>query len=163
MIIYTTLKANRENDVDFVNYCDDCITQVGSIFGEEYIADDDYTNWDKLWNDFTEKQIESKVLKFIKEDAKDKEEGCFFKYEKILIDREFAYDDCLEGVKAGILTASDLRDIDRKSKKFGFSVKKSDWDENGDWHTLYINDIIEEYFPCNYDLNDECINCGNCH
>ena len=125
MIIYTTLKQNRANDVDFVEYCDECFTQVGGLFGEEYVDEYDYTDWDKLWNDFTDKQIESRVLKFLKEDAKDKEEGLLFKYEKILIDRELAYDDCVAGVKAGILKASDLRDIDRKSKKYGFSFVTS--------------------------------------
>ena len=162
MIIYTTLKQNRANDVDFVEYCDECFTQVGSIFGEKYIADDGYSNWDKLWNDFTDKQIESKVLKFLKEDAKDKEEGLLFKYGKILIDREFAYNDCVAGVKAGILTAFDLRVIDRESKKFNFSVKKSDYGEDGYYHTYYIDDIINEYFPCNYESEGECNNCGNC-
>lgn len=162
MIIYTTLKQNRANDVDFVEYCDECFTQVGGLFGEEYVDEYDYTDWDKLWNDFTDKQIESRVLKFLKEDAKDKEEGLLFKYEKILIDRELAYDDCVAGVKAGILKASDLRDIDRKSKKYGFSVKKSDYGEDGYYHTYYVDDIIEEYFPCNDDLNGECNNCGNC-
>lgn len=162
MIIYTTLKENKVHNVDFVEYCDNCITVVGGLFGEEYVDETDYTDWDKLWNDFTDRQIESKVLKFLKDDAKDKEDGVMFKYEKILIDREFAYHDCIEGVKAGILTASDLREIDRKSEKFGFKVKKGEYGDDGYYHNYYVDDIIDEFFPCQKDEEGYCTNCCNC-
>lgn len=162
MIIYNTLKANRENNVQFVSFVDECITAIGSLFGDEYVDDYDYTDIDKLYNDFSDKQIESKVLKFIKEDAKDKEDGCFFKMGKVFIDREFAYDDCVDGVKKGIFKASDLREIDRKSKSYHFRVRKEDYGDDGYYHSYYVDDILEEYFPCNSELGDGCNNCGNC-
>ena len=71
-MIYTTLKANREADTKFVHYCEECVIPIGYAFGDEYLDDGD-SNWDKIEEDFTEKQIESKVLKYLKEDAKDKD------------------------------------------------------------------------------------------
>ena len=162
MIIYTTLKENRKNNVNFVQFVEECITPIGYLFGKEYIDEYDYSDLDKIYEDFTTRQIESTVIKFIKEDAKDKEDGCFFKHKNVFIDREFAYDDCVDGVKRGIFKASDIHEINKKSKKFGFKIKKESWNENDEWHTYYANDIIDEYFPCNFDIHNECTNCRNC-
>lgn len=164
MIIYTTLKANREAGNDFVNYVDECITQVGRFFGEEYMDEYDYTDWHKIWNDFTDKQIESKVLKGMKEDAKDREDGSFFKYKNILIDRGFAYEDIEEAIKEGILICSDLRAIQKQSEKYNFKIEADIKDnETGYWHMRYMSDLIEQYFPCHYNMEGECNNCGNCN
>ena len=108
-MIYTTLKANREAGINFVDFIDECITVIGRFFGEEYVDENDYTNWDKLSEDFSKSKIESIVLKSIKEDAKDKEDGIFFKYGKILIERDYAFDDIRKAVQLGLLTCSDLR------------------------------------------------------
>ena len=167
-MIYTTLKANREAGINFVDFIDECITVIGRFFGEEYVDENDYTNWDKLSEDFSKSKIESIVLKSIKEDAKDKEDGIFFKYGKILIERDYAFDDIRKAVQLGLLNRSDLHKIEKQSQKYNFRVRKEGWDETGtatdkgDWTTWYMDDIIDEFFPCGFDEETGCLNCGNC-
>jgi hypothetical protein len=162
MIIYTTLKQNREHNNNFVQYIDECFLPIGIFFDGNYIDEDDYTNWDKLYNDYTEKQIESIVLKGIKEEAKDKDSG-ILKYKKYLIDLEFAYDDLEKGIQQGLFLKSDIEKIFQKAKKIGHPIKKEDYDENGYFHTYGKYDLFDKYFPCDYDNNGECTNCENCN
>lgn len=161
-MICSTLKANREHETKFVDFVDECIHCIGSVFGEDYVDDMDYTDWDKLEQDYSTREIESVVLKWIRADAKDWEDGYMFQVGKFFITREFAYDDLEELLKKGLLTGGDLRKVKKDQKKFNFKVEKDIRNEEGYWHLHYIDDLIEEYFPCNYDLEGECTNCGNC-
>lgn len=161
-MIYTTLKQNRENNIDFVQYVDETVYQVGHMFEDEYIDKHGYTDWERLEKDFSYKQIESTVLKWIKEDAKDKEDGCFYKFKKFLIDRAFAYMDVEELIQKGLITGGDLRKIKEDSKKYHFSFS-GDVYEDGEWVYKDYDDLRDKYFPCASKLTGECNNCQNCY
>ena len=161
-MICTTLKANRENETKFVDFVDECIHCIGSVFGEDYVDDMDYTDWDKLEQDYSTREIESVVLKWIKADAKDKEDGTMFQVGKFFITRDFAYNDLKELLNKGLLTKGDLRKVKKDQKKFNFKVLNENAGDDGYYHWEGIDDLIDEYFPCDYDLEGECTNCGNC-
>lgn len=161
-MIYTTLKANKENEIDVALYCDEVITAVGALFGEGYLDKYDYTEWDKLMADYTDRQIQSRALKELKEYAKE-EDSILLKHKKFIIDIELGYDE-LEGMlKKHLLTVKDLKAIERKARKRGFKLMKQV--PNGDYTYTYkdVDDLIEEYLPCYAAVNNTyCNDCGNC-
>ena len=173
-MMYTTLKANKENGVDFIDIAydvEESWTVVADLFdnSEKYHDEQEETDFDKLYADYTERQVASACIKYMKKLAKDKEEPVMI-YGKIFIDLDcdgaIAYDQVKQLVKDGVITGSNqLKEIDKKAKKNGVTIRKDIcYDmENHYWRFYYISDIIEEYFPCYSDTHDGyCNNCGNC-
>ena len=165
-MIYTTLKANREANIDIAIYCDDTIAPVGELFDEsgKYMDKHDYTDWDKLLEDYTDRQIQSRALKYLKEYAKE-DDSILVKHGKYLIDVELGYDEIEIILKEGMfkLTVKDLRSIERKANKRGYKLTKEVPRDEYTYTWKDLNDLIDEYLPCYADVNDTyCNDCGNC-
>ena len=174
MAIYTTLKANKEHGIDDLDIAiayDETYGAVGALFGDEYKDEWDYTDFDKLCEDYTDRQIASACLKQLKQMAKGKDSDVLnWTPGKVFIDLdapEIAYIQVEQLIRDGVITGSnDLRDIDRKARKKGCTIRKEVcYDQENHYYTMsYIDDLIEEHFPCYMELNDtSCNNCGNCH
>ena len=183
MVLYTTLKENKQHGIDetdIVMYCDECFYLVASLFkdGEKY-EDGDYTDFDKLYEDYTPRQVASTVLKYLRQEAKDKENFLLNDpplkvFIELDADGEIAFDhlECL--IEDGEITGSNtLNDIRDKARKKGRTIRKGEWYGENDIYFRYrtIDDLIDEYFPCQETLmidedGDEymaCTQCGNCH
>lgn len=172
-MIYTTLKQNQAKGNDYLDiaiYTEECWTIVADLFdnGEKYHNKWDETDFDKLCEDYTDRQIASACLKYLKTRAKDKD-GCLMIWNKIFFDLdciECAYDQIVELIQDGTITGSrQLEEIDGKAKKRGYTIRKEyTYGENNIYHGYeYISNLIYEHFPCYADLNDDyCNNCGNC-
>ena len=173
MVLYTTLKANKEHDIDYwdiFQYCDESWTLVADMFedGEKYV-DGDYTDYDKLVEDYTPRQVASTVLKELRKQAKDKKEHLII-WNKTFIeldcDGEIAFDQLIELIEKDEITGSNqLREISKKAQRKGVVIKKGyRYGENdiyyGEHHISYL---IDKYFPCHYERGvDYCDNCCNC-
>ena len=160
-MIYSTLKANKEHGksyMDIINYYDECYACVGELFGDEYVEDDD-----KLFADYTERQVASACLKALRKDE------TILEWNKMLFDLElpeFVFDELKKLCKEGVITGSrQLREIGSKAKKKGVTIKKEVcYDQENHYYRFeYIDDIVDEYYPCYADTHDDfCNNCGNC-
>ena len=165
-MIYSTLKANKEHGksyMDIINYYDECYACVGELFGDEYVDDNEYTDFDKLFADKTERQIASACLKALRKD------DTILEWNKMLFDLdlpELVFDELKKLCKEGVITGSrQLREIGSKAKKKGVTIKKEVcYDQENHYYRFeYIDDIVDEYYPCYADTHDDfCNNCGNC-
>ncbi len=173
-MIYTTLKQNKAQGIDELDIAiafDETYGAVADLFDGDYSDGYDGTNFDKLCEDYTDRQIASAVLKYLRQYAKDKENMILnWTTGKVFIDidaPEIAFMQIEELIKNGIITGSDdLRDINSKAKKMGCTIRKEYcYDEENHYYTMaYIEDLIDEHFPCYAEQNDDfCNNCGNCH
>lgn len=173
-MIYRTLKLNKEHDVDYEDifyYADINWRLVADLFpeGEKY-EDGDYTNYDKLVEDYTPRQVASACLKELRRLCKGKNPNLMI-WEDMFIDLdcdgEIAYDQ-LEGlIEDGVITGnSQLREIDEMAKRKGCWIRKLyRYGENDIYQgSYYISDLIDKYFPCYAEENDtSCNDCGNCY
>ena len=165
-MIYSTLKANKEHNISYatiIEYYDLGIGCVGALFDDKYVEDEVYTS-DTLYDDFTERQIASACLKALRKDED------ILVYNKMIFDLnlpELIYDDLEDLIAEGAIGSSrDLREINVKARKKGCTIQKEErYGENNIYcRFLHIDDLIDKYFPCYADLNDDyCNNCGNCH
>ena len=169
-MIYTTLKANKEHEIDnldIVIYCEQTIDVVANIFEGDYYDKYGGTDFDKLLNDFTERQVASAVLKYLKSYAKEKDSILLnWTPAKVFIDLEYGIPALVDLIKEDIITnAEQLRDIEKKAKTKGFTLKYDyEYDKANHYYKfVYVEDLIDKYFPCYAELNDTyCNNCGNC-
>ncbi len=173
-MIYTTLKANKEHNIDYftiMEYTDMNWFMVADLFedGEQYV-DGDYTNFDKLMQNYTERQIASNCLKGLKAYAKNKNNPLAI-WNKMFIDfdcdGEIAFEQIIELIEDGIITNSNqIREIEAIGKKRNRTIKSKAYCYNIEKHYYkrdYIEDLIDKYFPCYAEINDDnCNNCGNC-
>lgn len=175
-MIYTTLKANKEHGNDYCDiaiYCDECFVLIADLFenSEKYYWDGktNHTDYDKLLEDYTERQIASACLKHMKKLCKGKDpllmawNGVFLELD---CDGEIAFDQLIQLIEAGEITGSNqLREIEKKAKRKGCSIKKGyRYGENDIYYGVhYISYLIDKYFPCHDERGlDYCDNCGNC-
>lgn len=173
-MIYTTLKANKEHGIDDLDIAiayDETYGAVADLFTDDDYGDGhDGTDFDKLLEDYKPRQIASACLKDLKQQAKDKDNMLInWTTHKVFIDvdaPEIAFMQIEELIKNGIITgSSDLREINQKAKKYGCTIRKEvEYDTENHYYTMYyIDDLIEDKFPCYADVNDDyCNNCGNC-
>lgn len=173
MVLYTTLKANKQHEKsywDIFIYCDESWTLVADMFedGDKYI-DGDYTDYEKLIEDYTPRQVASTILKTLKARAKDKEEPLIIwnnTFIELDCDGEIAFDQLIELIEAGEITGSNqIKEIQKKAKRKGISIKKGyRYGENNIYYGVhYISYLIDKYFPCHNERGvDYCDNCGNC-
>ena len=156
-MIYATLKANKEADIDIVNWYDENICPIACEFQDKYGAYDwDDVSWDQVHEDFSEKEIKSRVWKNIKQEAKN---GVLVRVRDMFVEIDWI-GDIVQLTEDGKLSASDLRMIQKEAK----SKKREDesllWGEHNGFES--IRDLLDEFYPCNYDREGECINCHNC-
>ena len=176
MVLYTTLKANKEHgndDLDIAIAFEETYGAVADLFTDDDYSDGyDGTDFDKLLENHKPRQIASACLKELKQMAKDKDNMIInWTTHKVFIDvdaPEIAFMQIERLLKNGVITCSaDLREINNKARKMGCTIKSREYcyDESNCFYTSDdIDDLIEKHFPCNVDHNDgDCINCGNCH
>lgn len=155
------------------SYVEECFIMVADLFEnpEKYYENGyhDNTDFDALLNDYTERQVASACLKYLKSLAKDKDEKMII-WNKTFIeldcDGEIAFDQLIQLIEAGEITGSNqLREIEKKAKRKGCSIKKGyRYGENDIYYGVHhISYLIDKYFPCYYERGvDYCDNCGNC-
>ena len=183
-MIFTTLKANKENNVDYYDimyYVDENWRLVADLFpnSEKYFWNDsdNYTDFDKLLEDYSPRQVASTCLKHLRERCKGKKPPLMI-WQKMFIDLDCDGEIAFEQVKClieenVIKNGKQLREIDNLAKKKGCRIKSRDYcydEENYYVRRDYISDLIDEHFPCQEKLaidedGDEyyeCTNCGNC-
>ena len=166
-MIWTTLKENKKHGMDYWDiawYCDENWYLVANLFegGEEkYSTDYDYTDFDKLYKDYTERQVASTVLKHLRK------EKLLLQWNKCFIDLdcdgEIAIDQLEYLIENGTITGSNqLREIEEKAKRrAGVTIRKGYY-EGVYYHYKTVDDLIDEYFPCQFDEEEGCMNCHNC-
>ena len=185
MVIYTTLKKNKEHEIDYwdiIVYYEECFGVLADLFenSQKYYEGgyDDCTDLDKLMEDYSERQIASAVLKQMRKMAKSKDAILLNLtnlkvFLEIDCDGEIAFDQLEQLIGAGEITGSNqLRDIGLKAKKKGVTIKKGyRYGENDIYFGYhYIDYLIDKYFPCKEKrMVDEegfeyyeCVNCHNC-
>lgn len=169
-MIWTTLKENKDRGIDYIDiayYCDENWYMVANLFegGEEKYGDGhDNTDFDKLYEDYTERQVASRVLKELRK------EKLLLQWNKCFIDLdcdgEIAYDQLEYLIENGTITGSNqLEEIEAKAKRrAGVTIKKGTrYGENDIYFKyLYVSNLIDEYFPCQFDEEEGCMNCHNC-
>lgn len=179
MIIYSTLKANKEHGIsywDIFEWCDMNWYLVADMFenSEKYCTSGDYTIWDKLCEDYSERTIASRILKYVREQVKKKENEMII-WNKAFIDLdcggEIAFEQLKELIEIGeIKNSNDLNDICKKAARKNCEIKHEYYDNNNRFHRVGIDYLIDKYFPCQeitvidddgYEYT-ECSNCGNC-
>lgn len=175
-MIRTTLKKNKENGIDYIDiayYTDENWKLVADLFPEKekyyWNNREDHTDWDKLYKDYTERQVASTCLKYLRTLTKGKEPSLMI-WKDYFIDLdcegEIAYTQIEELIKEKVITGSNiLREIDEKAKKKGCNIHKGyRYGENNIYYGTYnITDLIDGYFPCHNERGiDYCDNCGNC-
>ena len=173
-MIYTTLKANKENNItywDIFQYVDTNWRLVADLFPDstKYENGYDNTDWEKLYEDYTERQIASACLKELKKLCKGKNPVLMIwngRFIDLDCDGEIAYDQMITLIEEGVITGSNmLREIDMKSRRKGTRIKKGyRYGENDMYYgTHTIFNLIDKYFPCHDERGlDYCDNCGNC-
>lgn len=167
MVIYTTLKANKEHGIDMT----DIAIAYEESYGDLHDLFDNADDWDAVFENNTERQIASAVLKQLKSDAKDKDMNLInWTTHKVFIDidaPEIAFMEIESLIEAGVIAgSSDLREIERLARKRGCTIKSREYcyDTENHYYTCdYIDDLIEKHFPCNAEIHGDCINCGNCN
>lgn len=163
-MIYTTLKANKEQGIDIVQWYDETISQLGWIFKEDYnktYYDYEEISWEQIHEDFSEKEIRSRVWKEIKQEAKT---GMLVKIDKMFVEVDALFD-IVHLCRKGLLKRSDLVEIKRKvSKREDSDSLLYDYYHPEDNECFYnIDNVMDAYFPCEFDYDeDTCTNCGNC-
>ena len=173
-MIYTTLKQNKENNItywDIFDYVDTNWRLVADLFpnSTKYENGYDYSDWEKLKEDYTERQIASACLKELKKLTKGKTPSLMIwngRFIDLDCDGEIAYDQMIELIEDGTITGSNmLREIDEKTKRKGCTIHKGYWygENNNYYGKHYITYLIDKYFPCHDERGvDYCDNCGNC-
>lgn len=174
MVIFTTLKANKEHKIDnrdIALYVEESWTVVAELFedADNYLDKWDDTDFDKLYADYTERQVASACLKYLKKYAKEKD-SCMMIWNKMFIDLdcdgEIAFEQIKKLIADGVITGSNqIREIENKASKKGRSIRSREYcydEENHYYRRDYVDDLIDEYFPCNSDNGGCCNNCGNC-
>lgn len=165
MVLFTTLKANKEHGIDELDIAvtyEECYSNLSDLFEED--------SFDEVLENHTARQVASACLKALKADAKDKENNLLnWTTHRVFIDvdaPEIAFMQIEELIAMGVISCgADLIDVDKKARKMGCTIKKEVcYDEINHYYCMsYIDDIIEEKFPCYAKLNDTfCNNCGNC-
>lgn len=171
-MIYPTLKQNKEDGIDIIEYVEDNITCVGTLFGNKSYwknpyVDGDYTEWDKLEQDIPKIDIEKKCWETIKEEFKYATKGGMFRYGNIVFDfldcPEIVYNEVEELIKMGELKKSDIIKIKEGISKKGYGIKVEErYGENNIYcRFLGLEDLADKYFPCTADETG-CTNCCNC-
>jgi len=163
-MIYTTLKANKEHGIDGLDIAityDECYGEVSDLFEED--------TFDEVVENHTPSQIGSTVLKALKADAKNLEMQLLnWTTHKVFIDidaPEIAFMQVEKLIKDGVITgSSDLKELDQKTRKRGCTIRKEVcYDEINHYYTMkYIDDLIDEHFPCEFTDEFGCTDCGNC-
>lgn len=156
-MIYATLKANKEADIDIVNWYDETICNIAFLFQDKYGKYDwDEVSWEQVHEDFSEKEIKQAVWKAIKQEAKN---GILVRVRDMFVEIDWI-GDIVQLTKEGKLSASDLKMIQKEAK----SKKRED--EHLLWGDLdgfeSIDDLLDEFYPCHYDMEGKCTNCHNC-
>ena len=171
-MIYPTLKKNKENGIDIIEYVECLVTCVGTLFGNESYRDNKYvdrddTNWEKLFEDYTIPEIERRCWNIVKEDFKYATKGDMFRYGDYVFDLldcgDYVYKDVEMLDKEGKLKRSDIFKIKSGVAKKGYSVGIDErYGENDIYcRHLTLTDLANKYFPCTADETG-CTNCCNC-
>lgn len=157
MVIYTTLKDNLNNGNDYwdiIIYVEECFIVVADLFpnAEKYYDRWNETDTDKLQQDYTDRQIASACLKYLRSLCKGKKplimqwNKCFIELDG---DGEIAYDQLEYLINNKIITNSNqLREIENKAERKGTVIKKGTrYGENDIYFKyLYISNLIDKYF-----------------
>lgn len=171
-MLYATMKKNKEEGIDLVEYVEELITCVGTLFGNKSYdnnkyVDGDYTEWDKLYQDYTVEEIEKECWKRIKEEFQYATKGDMYRYGEYVFDiidcGDYVYKDIENLCKEGKLQKSDIIKINRGVKKKGHKIYLEErYGENNIYcRYLTTEDLADKYFPCTSDENG-CTNCHNC-
>lgn len=147
-MIYTTLKENRKNNIDLALYCEETIFVVANLLpdSEKYYDEWEETDFDKVYIDYSEQEIESIVLKRLKEYAKEND-SIFLIWDKYIIDIEYGIPEIENMIKKGyIKTEEDLLDIHEEALKKGFFMKEKCWEDEFNYNIRTVYDLIKEYF-----------------
>ena len=174
MYVFTTLKANKEHNIsyeDITIWCDESWRLVADLFenSEKYYwrNSEDYTDFDILYEDYTPRQVASVILKYMRGEAKKKDEPLMI-WNKIFIeldcDGEIAYEQLKELCEDKIITGSEqLREIREKALKKGVIIKKEYYDSEHFFKYDNVDTLIDEYYPCFAEINNtHCNDCRNC-
>ena len=170
-MIRTTLKENKDRGIDYIDiayYCDENWYLVADLFenSEKYYwnGHTDHTDFDKLYEDYTERQVASRVLKELRKEKHLLQWNNYFI--DLDCDGEIAYDQLKELIEEGVITGSNqLEEIESKAKRrAGVTIRKGTrYGENDIYFKyLYVSNLIDKYFPCQFDEEEGCMNCHNC-
>ena len=170
MILYATLKANNDAEIDLEEYYWYNIGNTGCLFCEkEHCNSCDETDYDELYKKYSQKQINQRIWKRIKEEFAKKTQGHMVRYNNLVFAdldcSDIVYKDVESLIEDGTFKKSDVINVAHSIEKKGFDIiyeeEYTNQDGNIRYRYLDLYDLANKYFPCQFD-DDGCKGCGNC-